>query len=48
MELEKRKRDSNREISNLKKALNDAKSIQERRNLMEKILEYKVSLSQEL
>ncbi|GFO03017.1 protein fam227b-like isoform x2 [Plakobranchus ocellatus] len=48
LELERRKRDTNRHINDLKKALNNVKSVQERRQLMEKIMEYKETGQKEM
>ncbi|GFS23120.1 protein FAM227B-like [Elysia marginata] len=48
IELERRKRDTNRHINDLKKALNNVKNVQERRQLMEKIMEYKETGQKEM
>lgn len=48
LELERRKRDTNRHINDLKKALSNVKNVQERRQLMEKIMEYKETGQKEM
>ncbi|XP_005101117.1 protein FAM227B isoform X2 [Aplysia californica] len=48
LDLERKKRDTNKQINSLKKALSEAKSLQERRTLMDKIIEFKESGQKEM
>ncbi|RUS88802.1 hypothetical protein EGW08_003432 [Elysia chlorotica] len=48
LELERRKRDTNKHINDLKNALNNVKNVQERRQLMEKIMEYRETGQKEM